>query len=121
MLKQVELKAATHNSVVHEDHSKKPLARHRSAQHAQASCRTRLVAGVLGQRVRAEPDLSQCGRTVGAEHLNRQSIPGSTRSRGRELDAAQDGIIDRMGGEQSDSGATSQLRRARESGRSSVV
>lgn len=48
MLKQVELKASTHNSIVHEDDPQESSARHRGAQHAQAAGRARLVAGVSG-------------------------------------------------------------------------
>ncbi|TNE63189.1 MAG: DUF4123 domain-containing protein [Rhodobacteraceae bacterium] len=49
MLKQVELKASKHNSIVHEDDAQEPPARHRSAQHAQAARRAWLVAGVSGE------------------------------------------------------------------------
>lgn len=49
--------------------------------------------------MRVEPDLSQRGRAVRAEHLYRQPVSRGTGLRGRELDLAKSRIVGGKGGE----------------------
>lgn len=78
-LKAGELKASTHNSIVHEGHPQKPPARHRGAQHARASGRARLSpATMLTKRhVAAEQQLSGTPHRKGKSEQRAPTTPST--------------------------------------------
>lgn len=68
--------------------------------------------------MRVEPDLSQRGGAVGAEHLHRQPISRGTGFRGGELDIAEGRVVGGKGGERPDGGAANRSSQDVGSGRS---